>query len=87
MLCGFRVAAVEHLVQVVARDDPHVEPLLFVVGVERVDAGELRIGRIQVADMTDRLAAALTSEDFEDQGSTRSALRVSASSTPRRRHS
>src|SRR5690554_2333165 len=61
-----RVAAVEHLEQAVARDHPHIEPLLFVVRVVRVHAGELIVRRVQVADVAERLAPALAREYLVD---------------------
>src|SRR5690606_8992881 len=68
-----RVAAVEYLEQAVPRDHPHVEPLLFVVRVVRVHAGELVVRRVQVADVAKRLAPALAREYLVDHRGSSSA--------------
>src|SRR5215212_3500124 len=58
------VETVEHFDEPVTRDDEHVEPLFFVVRVERVDACELVVRRVQVTDVAQRLAPALAREYF-----------------------
>src|SRR5262245_14788451 len=55
-----------HRDDVAAADDAHLEPALLVVRLPRVDAGELVVERVDVADVVKRLATALAGEHVVD---------------------